>query len=93
MSPVWSHPSRTVSAVASGFFQYPAMTFSPRMTISPFVPRGTSFPSSSRIFRSSGMRILPDEPKRCQWCLGELVEMTGVASESPYPWNIGMPMA
>ena len=30
-----------------------------------------------------GWRILPDEPKRCQWRRGELVEMTGVASERP----------
>jgi len=49
LSPVYNHPSFIVSAVATGLFQYPAITLSPLTTISPFSPTGSSFPFSSRI--------------------------------------------
>ena len=59
------------------------MTFSPRMTTSRPSGRAAVRALLVEIFSSRGWRILPDEPKRCQWRRGELVEMTGVASERP----------
>ena len=80
-----------VAAVASGFFQYPAMTLPPRTTISPASPLGRALPFSSQILMSMGTTVRPEEPKRA-WPT-ELAQITGVASVRPYPWKMGIPMA
>src|SRR5574344_2222356 len=82
-SPVYNHPLRMVSAVLDGFFQYPAITFSPLITISPACPTGNSFPSLSQIFNSMGATNIPLLPKVC--LDGTFDEITGVASLKPYP--------
>ncbi len=46
MSPVRSQPSRNVSAVASGRFQYPPASSGPATQISPGSPGATGVPSS-----------------------------------------------
>src|SRR6266536_1767149 len=47
-SPVYSDPSASTSAVASGLFQYPAKTCGPRMMISPSSARRISVPGTGR---------------------------------------------
>ena len=42
----------------------PAITFSPRTTISPSCPRGTSLPSASQMRTSTPSSTRPEEPKR-----------------------------
>ena len=87
---MYSQPSRIVSAVAFSFRQYPAMTFSPRTTISPCDPAG----SRALLVADPDLEVgnqAPDEPSL--WRAGVFAEITGEASVSPYPWYIGMPMA
>ena len=72
------------SAVASGLFQYPFITFSPRMTISPTSPGATSVSSGPQSWNSTPRIGIPTEPGltgRSGW----LKEAIGEVSDNPYP--------
>mmetsp|Transcript_49010 Transcript_49010/g.118719 ORF Transcript_49010/g.118719 Transcript_49010/m.118719 type:complete len:238 (-) Transcript_49010:1671-2384(-) len=94
-SPVWniidlpSGANVITSAVASGFFQYPLMTFGPTQQISPSSPGATGFPSSSQIYTVTPPRGRPIDPI----CLasGTLTVIMGDVSVKPYPSQIGIP--
>ena len=83
MSPVRSHPaSSSTAAVSSGRFQYPFMTWGPRMQSSPGVPAGSAFPASSITRHSVLGTGTPTEPVYSSRCKG-LMHAAGEVSVSP----------
>ncbi len=61
---MWYQPSRSTAAVASGAFQYPAMTVSPRTTISPTSSSAVTLPSERRTSTSSSGSGRPTDARR-----------------------------
>src|SRR3954451_11028327 len=84
MSPVYNQPSRMVSAVASGLFQYPAVISGPYIVTSPVCPGATSLPWSSRILSSSVGTGWPTEVGRSTASCPPMAVATDDDSVSPY---------
>ncbi len=90
---MWSHPPASAAALASGLFQYPAITVGPFTTISPTSPGPQRLPSSASIATCEWMVGRPAEPTLRNASAAGSIVAAADTSVRLKPCSIGTPRA